>query len=448
MRRFLNPPGVMFGLPLLKNLAFLLLVLPATLAFAQQDTTRINTDFIDETDLAKELKGADKLPKDPSPQQGKLIYFVVPIVGSNPAMGFSYGLGGTGAIYLGDPKTTTISSLTSSLMLTTKDQFLANLRGTIMTKDNTWEMLVDLKYAVFTENTYGLGSDDSQPIKDGWNLGGVQTTGIGGAQLLEFNQVKAYLTALKQFYPHLYLGIGYQLDWHTNIRDIALDTTSANPVITSHYAYNKLYGFSTRGYTSSGSTLNIVYDNRDHTLNPYKGAFLQMSYRVNTRFLGSSDDAQQLYLEARYYKNLDKKRPRHLIGFWGIGQFVTSGHLPYMHLPANAYDMRNRIDRGYVAGRFRGPSWVTVESEYRFPITRNGLLGGVAFVSATTVSRDAITVGTEYVPKLGLFEAIRTSAGLGARLMLNRTGRLNLAVDMAFGEGGAKGFYFAVGETF
>jgi hypothetical protein len=49
---------------------------------------------------------------------------------------------------------------------------------------------------------------------------------------------------------------------------------------------------------------------------------------------------------------------------------------------------------------------------------------------------------------LKLFEATKPAAGFGARIMLNRTGRLNLAMDMAFGDNGAKGFYFAVGETF
>jgi hypothetical protein len=76
------------------------------------------------------------------------------------------------------------------------------------------------------------------------------------------------------------------------------------------------------------------------------------------------------------------------------------------------------------------------------------LFGGVLFASATTTSRDAIVVGEESYPKLRLFEATQPAAGLGARVMLNRTGRLNLALDMAFGAHGAKGFYFAVGETF
>jgi hypothetical protein len=139
-----------------------------------------------------------------------------------------------------------------------------------------------------------------------------------------------------------------------------------------------------------------------------------------------------------------------VLGFWGIGQFVTAGKVPYLDLPASGYDMRNRIGRGYVAGRFRGPSWVTLESEYRFPITKNGLFGGVLFANVTSTSRDALVYapGNINEPGLGLFESAKYAAGFGARIMLNRTGRLNIAMDMAFGQNGSKGFYFAVGETF
>ena len=141
-------------------------------------------------------------------------------------------------------------------------------------------------------------------------------------------------------------------------------------------------------------------------------------------------------------------RARHVLGFWGIGQFNFDGHAPYMHLPSSANDTRNRIGRGYVAGRFRGPSWVTGEAEWRFPLTKNGLIGGVLFGNATTVSRDEITIGDETIEKLNLFEAVRPAGGVGLRVLLNRTGRLNLGLDMAWGDNGAKGFYFVVGETF
>jgi len=406
--------------------------------------------YLDLTDLSTVIRGKNskKQPDSGIPEKGKLIKFIVPIFGANPTLGTFYGVGGTGAFFLGDPATTSISSMNASVQITTKNQFVASITGTIMTPDNRWEMLVALEYSFFSENTYGLGSDDSQPIKESWNWGGIATTGIGGAQPLTFNQTKIYYTALREVTHNFYIGIGYHLDYHYKIEDLSLDLEAAEPVITSHYAYNTLNEISTTNYATSGVSFNLVYDSRDHTVNPYKGAFIQLMNRNNPDKLGSTKNSNQVYAEARYYQPLSKKKARHILGFWGIAHMVTSGTVPYLHLPANASDMRNRIGRGYVAGRFRGPAWVTAETEYRFPISKNGLFGGVLFASATTTSRDAITVGEESLPKLKLFEATKPAAGFGARIMLSRTGRLNLAMDMAFGANGAKGFYFAVGETF
>lgn len=417
---------------------------------AQIDASVQTPPYVDVTDLRNVIRGKNskKEPESGIPEKGKLMLFVVPAIGSNPSLGAFYGIGATGAMFLGDPANTSISNLSSSILFTTKDQFVGSLRGVVMTPRNSWEMLVDFKYSFFSENTYGLGSDYNQPGKESWNWGGVQTAGISGAQPMTFNQVKVYYTALKEIRKYIYVGIGYHLDYHYKIEDTSLDTTATEPVITSHFAYSQKYGFDTQKYVTSGTSINFVFDNRDHTVNTYRGAFLQAAFRTNPKFLGSEKSSKQLYLEARVFKSLSKERPRHVIGFWGIAHLVTSGEVPYLHLPANAYDMRNRIGRGYVAGRFRGPAWVTAETEYRVPLTKNGLLGAVVFASITSTSRDAITIGDEKVAKLNLFEAIRPAGGVGARLMLNRTGRLNLTVDMAFGQNGAKGFYLAVGETF
>lgn len=428
---------------------FMLSLLQYSQLHAQIDPTPV-PQYVDPTDLRSVLrrKNSNKKEETGIPEKGKLMLFVVPAIGSNPSLGAFYGIGATGAMFLGDPTTTSISNLSGSILFTTKNQFVASMKGTVMTPNNGWEMLADFKYSFFSENTFGLGSDNSQPIKESWNWGGVQTAGVSGAQPMTFNQVKIYYTALKQVYKNIYVGIGYHLDYHYKIKDLSLDTAATEPVITSHFAYSEVNDFNSQGYTTSGTSINFVYDSRDHTVNTYRGAFLQIAFRTNPEFLGSEKDSKQLYMEARVYKSLSKERPRHLIGFWGIANVVTSGEVPYLHLPASSYDMRNRIGRGYVAGRFRGPGWVTAETEYRFPITRNGLLGGVLFTNITTTSRDAIVVGTESLPKLNLFEAIRPAGGFGARVMLNRTGRLNLTMDMAFGQNGAKGFYFAVGETF
>jgi hypothetical protein len=61
-----------------------------------------------------------------------------------------------------------------------------------------------------------------------------------------------------------------------------------------------------------------------------------------------------------------------------FASFKLSGTIPYLELPATAYDIYNRAGRAYTY----------YESEYRFPITRNKLLSGVAFFNLQTASDD------------------------------------------------------------
>jgi hypothetical protein len=81
-----------------------------------------------------------------------------------------------------------------------------------------------------------------------------------------------------------------------------------------------------------------------------------------------------------------------------------------------------------------------VEAEYRGQITRNGLVGWVAFVNASTVSNRA---GGEQ-----LFDHVAPGAGAGLRVLLNKRSKTNLAFDVGFGEKGSRGVYFVVQEAF
>lgn len=417
--------------------------------YAQSDSLNVQTSNEYPLDLKMVIKGKEKSKNDDGkPKEKQLMGIAVPILGSNPTLGFFYGLGGTASMYLGNPETTNISNTSVSFQYTTNNQFISSIKGTLMTPNNSWEMLVDLKYSIFSENTYGLGSDYNQAIQEDWIIGGAETTGINGAQPIESNQIRVHLTALKAITKRIYVGGGYHLDYHYNINDLDLDLDAQEPVITSHYAYSNLYGFNPNSYLSSGISVDFLIDDRDHTVNAYEGNFIHLSYRFNPKILGSEADYQMVYAEGRVFKPLSKTDTRHLLALWGIGQFTFSGDAPYLHLPSSGNDMRNRIGRGYVAGRFRGNSWITAEAEYRFPITKNGLLNGVVFGNATTTSRNGFEVGDENFEKLRLFEAIRPAAGAGLRILLERAGRLNLGLDFAFGENGSKGFYFVVGETF
>lgn len=432
----------------MKALLFLFFLSLSFQCYAQNDSTSL----IGEVDLFDLIRSKKKKTekKSAAPQKGKLMFIAVPAFGSNPNMGQFFGLAGTGAIYLGEPANTNISNISASALFTTKDQVVCNLKGTIMSPNNNWEFLLDARYLIYAEDTYGLGSDNLQPVKSGWSIGGINTTGVDGAQPMTFDHVRFHFTALKKvgLIDHLYAGLGYHVDRHYDIKDLSLDLEAAEPVVTSHYGYNTYYGFALDKYNTAGISLNVAIDSRDHTISAYKGEFLQLSYRFNNAHMGSSQNSQTLLIEARDFISMSSLIPRHVIALWGIAQFTTSGQLPYLDLPAHGYDMRNRIGKGYVAGRFRGTDWITLEAEYRFPITKNGLFGGVIFGNATSTSRPSITALGETTDKLKLFESIRPAGGFGCRIQLNKSGRLNVTMDMAFGQQGSKGFYFAVGETF
>jgi hypothetical protein len=80
------------------------------------------------------------------------------------------------------------------------------------------------------------------------------------------------------------------------------------------------------------------------------------------------------------------------------------------------------------------------EIEYRLTVTRNGLLGIVAFVNTETLSNQQ--AGEQ------LFDSFATGAGAGLRVMLRKRSKTNLCVDFGEGKQGSKGLYVGLQEAF
>jgi hypothetical protein len=109
-------------------------------------------------------------------------------------------------------------------------------------------------------------------------------------------------------------------------------------------------------------------------------------------------------------------------------------------VPTTVMDKYGRSARGYQEGRYRGEKLIYGEAEYRGPVTRNGLLGMVAFATFTTVS-DKQT-GEK------LFDSIAPSAGAGLRLLIDKRSRTHLCLDFAWGKDGSTGLYLAIQDAF
>ena len=79
------------------------------------------------------------------------------------------------------------------------------------------------------------------------------------------------------------------------------------------------------------------------------------------------------------------------------------------------------------------------EVEYRFPITRNKFLGGVAFFNVETANDES---GTK------IFDKWQPGGGAGLRVLFNKSTRTNLCLDYAWGNFGRSGLFLGLNEAF
>ncbi len=397
----------------------------------------------DEDDRRLRLQAMDTTGGSGTPP---LSLFVLPYLAANPNNGLLLGIGAQAGYYLGSATSTRMSSTQGSISITSKDQTIVTTQSTLFTANDAWQVLADWRYYDFTQSTYGLGSSapEGSPVFGGLSINGIHTVPVPGEQPMAFDYLRLHQLALREIGPSLYVGGGLLFDLHRNIVDQDLDLDSASPTITSHYAYSRAFGFDPTGYTVGGFSLEAVYDKRDNPISPFYGPYARVFLRQNVTWLGSSQSSTLGWAEYRTYISLDPILPRNVLGIWSYIHGVLSGNVPYLDLPALGYDFNGRSGRGYLQGRFRGTALAYGEVEWRFPITRSGLLGAVVFGNLTTASRPAF--GEFESEKL--FRRFRGAAGAGLRIMALKYSRTMIGIDLGHSSDGNTAVYFSVGDAF
>lgn len=377
-------------------------------------------------------------------QEKKINIIPFPVLATNPTVGFAFGFSPGFTWYMGDRQNTSMSSAVASLVYTTNKQLFFSVRGNTFLEGDKWNLLADLRYQITSQPTYGLGTNNRSvhPLVNNDDYDFSETHYLRRQEMMEYDFIRAYLTLLKKHEDtRFFYGLGYHLDVIYNINDHLLNLDKEPQDITNHYRYNTLKGFSPDGNTVSGVSLNAMFDSRDNVANPYSGRYAFASWRANPKMIGSTKSSSTLWLEYRDYFNLSEERPRHLIGIWTYGWFVTSGDVPYMNLPAIGWDKFSRSGRGYTSGRFRGEDLVYTEVEYRFPLQKNSdTLGGVIFANTATASSR-----TENVD---LFQHVNLAYGVGLRVMINKRSRSNVNLDYAWATNGSQGLFISLNEAF
>ncbi|WP_259070112.1 BamA/TamA family outer membrane protein [Mucilaginibacter sp. X4EP1] len=411
----------------MKNIKYLFCLLPVLsfyTGYAQKDTSLVKNNTTTKPQLpiidsSKQVDAIDvlyrilgkKAAETQRQKSRKLNFSLVPAFGYSLSTGFAVDLTGNVAFYTSSAHTENLSEIDAEQIYDTKGQIIFTSRSEIWAHDNDYKFVTDLRLERYPEDTYGIGTGTPQSKENP----------------IDFTYLRTYFTVFKKIIPDFYWGLGYNLDYHYNISQ----TGNADNTVSD---FTK-YGFAPQS-TSSGLTLNLLYDSRRNKINPLGGGLASITYRDNFTFLGSNNSWQELSMEFKKFLKLSDKS-NNVLAFWSIAQF-TWGSVPYLDLPATGEDMYNNSGRGYPQDRFRGKNFLYVESEYRFGITKNGLIGGVVFANAESLS--------EF--QTNRFQKLAPAAGTGLRIKVNKHSDTNVCLDYAAGLYGSHGIFVNLGEMF
>jgi hypothetical protein len=378
--------------------------------YPKSDTlAKKHTDTLDLYDIIGSLFG-NKRSNENDTITTKPIFSVVPALGYTLQSKLALTLAGN--IAFRTTKDSKISTITINTAYTQTKQIIIPIQSNVWTKNNDYDFVGDIRYLKYPQSTYGLGS--SSNIKD--------------EDPMDYDFFRFSEIALKRIWTDFYAGIGYIADVHWNV-------THKGPLDGAPSDYTK-YGAQSHSI-SSGITLNALYDSRDNSINPYRGFYASIQYKDDGNFLGNLHSWQAMIIDVRKYFKFPSGSDN-VLALWSYDWLVLAGNPPYLDLPANTWDTYSGTGRGYIQGRFRGAQMVYMESEYRFRVTNNGLLGGVIFVNAQSFSA---AQGTS-------LQSIQPAFGPGIRLKLNKVSRTNIAIDYGFGREGSRGMFINVGEIF
>jgi len=368
-------------------------------------------------------------------------FFAIPLIAFDPATSLQLGVGGSFSLQLGNPANTKLSAGVASVLYTLNQQFFIQYKGNIYFPQNKWFLQSDWRMYFFNLPTYTLGTNNQVaiPTVPGFKQVIIDPA-VNGVYPMDYNWIRFYNVFSRRLTPTINIGIGYHIDIHYAIQDDNLLIAGDTLYNTPHYAYSVLHGFSTDQYITSGLSANFVFDTRDNQLNAYRGMFVNVNYRYNSTWLGSSQNCSVLWTEFRAFISLSHRCPRNVLAFWYYGSFQLSGSVPFLDLMSISYDQMNSSGRGYAQGRYRGEDFVYGEMEYRFPISpRSHILGGVLFTNVTTASNRDVNV-----PLFGYFQP---AIGAGLRIMVGKNDRTNIAIDFGIGNM-SKGLYVQTQEVF
>ncbi len=328
---------------------------------------------------------------------------VLPIAFYTPETRLGLGAAGVYAFrFRGEPDTIRPSQIQTGFAYTFENQLLLYFPFQIFYDRSKYNIYGELGYYRYFYRFFGIGNE----------------TAIADEEIYSANFPRVRLSALRLVRPNLYLGLRYWFDDY-NITDVAADGKLAQGEVVG-----------TRGGIVSALGVVANYDSRDNVFFPKKGMLMEAAWLVNSRTFGSDFNFRRFSVDASFYKTFPWQ---HTLALNGFVDFAF-GETPFFQLPLIGGTKKLR---GYWEGRFRDQKLWVAQAEYRLPLFWR--LGMVAFGGVGSVAPDFSGFSGQRV---------HYSVGTGLRVLLSKTERINVRIDVGIDEAGNWLPYITVGEAF
>ncbi|MBS1667475.1 MAG: hypothetical protein JST58_08870 [Bacteroidetes bacterium] len=326
------------------------------------------------------------------------------------------------------------SSALSSFTYTQYKQSILPFLVSIWTKKDQFNIVLDDRYINYPSFIYGLSGKSN----------------LNTDYTVNFSWLKLHQSVLTKLGKNMYGGIGLYYDYFWNIKEEKFPQTGAGSGTgiepSSAFEYYTNQKVPADEETAFGPAFKFLYDSRDNPVNAKSGFYGSAMFHPSFKSWGSDDYWSSLVVDARKYVSLSENKYR-VLAFWGY-YWAIFGSAPFLLFPSTGWDELWNTGRGYSQGRYRGANMLYFESEYRFQITRNGLLGGVVF---SNIQHFPNEMYTSYSNSNAEQSESVTAVGCGAglRIKFNKCSRTNLAIDMGFGQNLPKPWFaINLGEVF
>lgn len=374
-----------------KAITLLLLVFISFLGFAANQET-------------KEEKGAkEKTGEESSKKKNKNRIIAAPFVFYSPETRLAYGGGGSYVFRMGGShKDTRPSAISPVFVYTQEKQIKVQLVTDLYFKNNNYRFNSLILAQKYPDKFYGLGN---QTLEE-------------NEEIYTSKSLDLFFAFSKKIGKGLYLGLQYEFkDWNV------VDMEEGGQLIS---------GTVPGGLNGKVSGIGLVLnrDTRDNIYYPRRGDLFELNARFYGKFLGSEFNFTSFTLDLRKYMTVFSS---HVFAVQSLVKIQT-GTVPFLHLAQMGGEFNMR---GYFAGRFRDKNMVVFQTEYRMPLFwRFGLVGFAGFGNVAERFGDL---------KLG---RLKTSYGVGLRFLFDKKEKIQVRMDIGFGEGGSSGFYFSIFEAF